>query len=329
LLSAAPGPFPVGHTTLRVDADASGPALNVHVWYPSSVASAAQMTYEIFPGVELASRLAMPDPPAGEGRFPLIVYSHGSGGFGLVATFFTEVLASHGYVVAAPDHPGDTVVDAFLRQQAGGSLDLVRAVRNRVVDLGRVLDALTEAASTGGSGVLAGVVDTDRVVLAGHSLGGAGALDAAARLRADAVIVMDPTLTTVSAPELARIEVPVLVMTGRAWVGQPEPFELRTAGPWYRVAIPTAPHDSFTDVCDYQADLATWLAAGAPAPLGPYIESLVAESCVPPAIAPARLRALVDGYSLAFVRWVLDDDPTWTELVDQAQPDATIEQRPS
>jgi len=35
---------------------------------------------------------------------PLVLFSHGLGGCALQTIFFTEELARHGYVVAAPDH---------------------------------------------------------------------------------------------------------------------------------------------------------------------------------------------------------------------------------
>jgi hypothetical protein len=72
-----------------------------------------------------------------------------------------------------------------------------------------------------------------------------------------------------------------------------------------------------------------WVTVGVTSVEGEPSEGLVAESCTPPAISPARLRDLVVGYSLAFLRWVLDDDTTWTELVRQTQPDTTLEQRSS
>jgi predicted dienelactone hydrolase len=57
-----------------------------------------------------------------------------------VATFFTQVLASHGSVVAAPDHPGDTIVDSVL---GTGGTDDTAMVANRVGDLQRVISAMT------------------------------------------------------------------------------------------------------------------------------------------------------------------------------------------
>ena len=38
------------------------------------------------------------------GPFPLLLFSHGYGGGGLGAVFFTEALAARGWIVACPDH---------------------------------------------------------------------------------------------------------------------------------------------------------------------------------------------------------------------------------
>ena len=44
-------------------------------------------------------------------RFPVVIFSHGKGGLRQQSTFYTAVLASHGYVVVSPDHEGDTIVE--------------------------------------------------------------------------------------------------------------------------------------------------------------------------------------------------------------------------
>src|SRR5690349_22230964 len=45
-----------------------------------------------------------PDTGTSQGAFPLVAYSHSSGGNRRSATFLCSHLASHGYVVAAMDH---------------------------------------------------------------------------------------------------------------------------------------------------------------------------------------------------------------------------------
>jgi predicted dienelactone hydrolase len=80
------------------------------VWHPTA-ASPAQYAY----GPKFSGNVVLNAPankvcgvPA-----PLIAFSHGDLGCGLQSIAFTEELARHGYVVAAPDH-----ADAFLYHTA-------------------------------------------------------------------------------------------------------------------------------------------------------------------------------------------------------------------
>lgn len=41
-------------------------------------------------------------------KWPFILFSHGAGAYRPSYSYWTEFLASHGFVVAAPDHPGSS-----------------------------------------------------------------------------------------------------------------------------------------------------------------------------------------------------------------------------
>jgi len=74
--------------------------LTVAVWYPT----AAEPKLHNYGG-STAGRVAVDAALLSEkGPYPLLVFSHGYGGSGLGAVFFTERLAAHGWIVAAPDH---------------------------------------------------------------------------------------------------------------------------------------------------------------------------------------------------------------------------------
>ncbi|MGZ3532833.1 MAG: alpha/beta hydrolase [Vulcanimicrobiaceae bacterium] len=64
-------------------------------------------------------QLAVRDAAARPGTYPLIVFSHHSGGHRRTATFLCTHLSSHGYVVAALDH--SEVVAAELARNDGES----------------------------------------------------------------------------------------------------------------------------------------------------------------------------------------------------------------
>ena len=72
------------------------------------------------------------------GPFPLIVYSHGSGGQRFISAFLTEALAARGYVVVAADHTGNTAVDQFTNT----TLPRKEVVRLRPVDIRAEMDVL-------------------------------------------------------------------------------------------------------------------------------------------------------------------------------------------
>ena len=127
-------------------------------------------------------------PEASEGRLPLILYSHHSGGNRRAATFLCDHLSSRGYVVAALDH--SEVIAAELRGMDGETAEQLGArvdawIANRVPDLRFLLDHLL-------SGKYARV-DADRVGIVGHSFGGWTALatpEVESRIRA--VVALAP-----------------------------------------------------------------------------------------------------------------------------------------
>jgi dienelactone hydrolase len=110
-------------------------------------------------------------PDQAEGRLPLIVFSHTSGGHRRQSSFLCEHLAGHGYVVAAADHTNNTAGDTVARAAAGplspAQIDeLVRGfIADRVPDIRVVIDEVTR-------GPFAERIDGSRIGLLGYSFGG-------------------------------------------------------------------------------------------------------------------------------------------------------------
>ena len=137
------GPFPVGVRTVVLAR--GGRALPVELWYPatdeyagSDVAESTRDTYQLIPGFPLVWQEAVRDATARPGRHALVVFSHGYGGHRRQSTFLCAHLASHGYVVAAVDHTGNTmleVVQGVLILGAGGRLPHPDTVLREFVDL--------------------------------------------------------------------------------------------------------------------------------------------------------------------------------------------------
>lgn len=108
LLAPAARASDVGFEELKI-ANGTGAPLAVGIWYPTEGAASPQ------PFHLLTQTVASGAPPAGE-RLPLIVFSHGTGGWygGHVDTALA--LAHAGFVVAAVTHTGDNYQD---HSQAG------------------------------------------------------------------------------------------------------------------------------------------------------------------------------------------------------------------
>ncbi|NDJ86999.1 MAG: alpha/beta fold hydrolase, partial [Chloroflexi bacterium] len=162
------GPFTVGTQEVRIDDDTR--PLDVTIWYPAdadSDAQAATYTYGPLEGQGQALSDAAPNTEAGP--YPLIIFSHGSGGFRYQSVFYTEHLASYGFVVMAADHPGNTVFD--LSEE-----DVMNSFLQRPRDVLRQLDYAEQLAT--GDGSLAGLIDVERVAITGHSFGGYTAVTA-------------------------------------------------------------------------------------------------------------------------------------------------------
>jgi dienelactone hydrolase len=168
----AVGPYSVGVRTF----DAAG--LTVEVWYPAGETARGEpgFVYRIEDLLTADAIAAAPDVrdldvalptaavrdarPRG-GAFPVVLFSHGAGGLRMQSTYLTVHLASHGHVVAAPDHPGSTLSDLII----AGDVDegaLFASFAARTAELAAVRDALPGELDS---------ADVDRLGVAGHSFG--------------------------------------------------------------------------------------------------------------------------------------------------------------
>ncbi len=281
------GAHDVGFRELEVtyEAVANGGerTLALRLWYPAVAGSEGPARYAVAGIVEVPADGALDGPAvASGGPFPLAVYSHGNAGDGLLAYPYAELFASHGFIVVAPNHTGNSAL-----QLLDMSFDpFVRTVVNRPADVSAVIDwAATELPDD-----LAGQAETDAVFLFGHSFGAfttfaGGGVDLddealrdgcaadcelyddpaiAAALAADlgdervvAIAPQAPALVPFyGAGELGGLSVPTLLMSARrditttdaaqaipAWSGLDHPDDL-----W--VELPDGGHLSFITVCD-------------------------------------------------------------------------------
>jgi predicted dienelactone hydrolase len=136
--------------------------------------------------------MAVRNAAAQSGTYPLIVFSHSSGGNRQQSTFLCTHLSSHGYLVAALDH--SELVAAELARKAGETDEQKTArvaawIANRVPDIRFLLDHLLDDAAWDSDAK----PDPVRIGVVGHSFGGWTALAATeADDRIRAVVALAP-----------------------------------------------------------------------------------------------------------------------------------------
>lgn len=169
------GPFAVGLREYTLD-DPQRP-LRVSMWYPAVRGSAGpKADYGRF-GVGVAIPDAQPD--TANGPYPLAVFSHGYTAERNANPYFTEHLASYGFVVLSADHPDEQTLSQAVRNDRSlaaveGTFALYVGYALRPFDVLREIDFA--AALTAKGGAFEGLIDTERIVVAGHSFGGYTAL---------------------------------------------------------------------------------------------------------------------------------------------------------
>lgn len=192
-----------------------------------------------------------------EGKFPLLVFSHGNGGFRHQNTFQAEYLASHGYVVVAPDHTGNAAVSLLPDQVVIYSSQTRTPERrdDRPRDVSFLITHLGKLNEESGHW-LAGHVAVDRCGALGHSFGGftvCRAIELDARIKAILPMTLAGTLaeTTESKP----CAVPLMVLLGDKdrTVGErgnqrSTAYFDHATGPKYLLNFKDAGHYTFTEM---------------------------------------------------------------------------------
>ncbi len=156
---------PVGLRPLSL-ADPTRP-LSGLVWYPARPTGEATTVGDT--AVFVGTRVFRDAQPA-EGRFPLVLLSHGWGGHDLNLDWLAAGLAEQGMVVVAINHPGSTTGDITPRT--------AMEIWNRPADISRVITRMLSDPT------FSPQLASGRIAVIGHSFGGDTAL-ALAGVRVD------------------------------------------------------------------------------------------------------------------------------------------------
>lgn len=330
------GEYEVGVQTITIDDPAGERPLTVDVWFP--IADGADATvphrYVYLPTVyyESPNAFSATADAIAPGPFPLVVYSHGSGGLRYIHSAYTEALASHGYVVVAADHTGNTALERI----SGADIPPEVTAYNRPNDVRRLIDAFIDP-SHPAAGAYAGQIDAEQIAVTGHSLGGYTSIaiatgisnevgDLAPDDRVDAIIPLAPASgpTLLSDELLSSIDVPLMVVVGTDDITTPvDPnvtriWDLSTVAPAYRVELVAGEHETFTDICAYQDQVP--LRDGVPQVVVDLIERFAQEGCLEGDIDIDRANSITVTYVLAF----LDEVFAGGEPITAAAPDDVI-----
>jgi len=304
----AAGPYDAGVTTIDL-----GDRF-VEVWYPIDPGSGREPTALVEPAEVLPEFLlellptsltapfdtgAHRDADAATGPFPLAFYSHGFGGYRLVATNYATHLASHGFVVAAIDH-----LERGLVAQISGQV--VDAPGQELLDLNRTLELLAERADDD-TDLLGGTVDVTRVAVIGHSAGGGAVNQAASEAWMDAGVSI-----SAGANGLEEKGKPYLVLVAELDAVVPASASRALyaflTGPRVYLEIADAGHNSFNDVCPplYESGEVAELEAL----VGPEQTTRAADGCTDDYEDPRLVQELAGHATVAFLKQHLDVGPT-------------------
>jgi len=236
------GPLSVGVTSRQIDhtgIDGQPRPLDLVIWYPTEADG------DVDPDLG-----AIVEAPLAEGApFPTIAFSHGQGAEPNQSRYQVAHLASHGFVVIAPGHPGSLFSECMFSCAPNFPV----SAANRPAEIVAAVDAIiAEALSAGGP--LHGAVDEARMGVIGHSFGGyttLGVMGGDSRDRFQAGVAMAPVA---NAGPTANITAPFMVMAAEldATVRMPSPrgtYEALTTDPRYYLWFANGGHYAYNDIC--------------------------------------------------------------------------------
>jgi predicted dienelactone hydrolase len=317
------GPYRVGVTTLdladpsRTNVPGDGPRPVVtEVFYPTTDDAIAGVPRDVVSvlGVPITEVPAYREVARADGRFPLVVFSHGNNGIRIQSLFLYIHLASHGYVVATPDHHGNTFVDTLLGVVDATSFD------HRPRDMSYLIDQLLLLDGAPG-GLLSGSIDADRIGASGHSFGGYTSFALATQplvgpppdTRVKAILPQAPAAIGFTDEAFGALDIPTLIVGGSIDETTPfdteqqRPFDLLPSGAVVvgLARIEGGGHYTFSNFCDVDRELLGFLGG-------------FEEACLPRHLPWRHAHEITNFLALNFFDAVLRADSTALERLQTA-----------
>ena len=336
-----PGAYPVGVTTTvfvdhsRIDPATKEPrTLVTEIWYPATDDARGlpkNKLSQFFPGgvtpsleqlIKLAYRKpiaeidaqfwndAIRDARVRDGKFPVLIFSHGNRGTRTQNTFWCDFLASRGYVIVSADHTGNAMVTILngkpvLYQNEGRE----QSWKDRPKDMSFLLDQMTLWAN-GADSRFAGKLDLSKVAATGMSFGSMTAIRVADEdPRFKAVLAMSgapESHTNLLVPSLYMIgsEDTTIKAEGNARVR--ENYGKHT-GAGFLLEMKNGGHYSFTDMFKLNANFGDGIGEGKRRATGEAFKFTSME----------KTYALINAYSLAFLGTYLKGEKDWLPYLQQ------------
>ena len=263
------GRFPVGVKTFQASDNLRNRLFPCEVWYPAAAHLAAQdlqaNTQDRFiPRLDTTEQRqsALRDAAAHAGTYPLIIFSHHSGGHRRTSTFLCTHLSSHGYIVAGLDHSEVTAPELARAQNETEQQKNLRwqaAIESRVPDTRFLIDQMLRSDVWNACAE----IDRNQVGLVGHSFGAWTTLATPeSDQRIKAVVALAPAGTSNPRPGILPVKlkfqwgrvVPVLYLAAENDVPLPltgmyELFD-RAPEPKQLVILRHADHMHFVDAVE-------------------------------------------------------------------------------
>lgn len=239
-----PGPYGVGlrrmtFTKQSVTKPGETRVLFTDIWYPAAPGAGP---IDRRPGGKSNAPLA-----AGLRHLPLVIFSHGSCGFQEQSIFLTSTIASYGFVVAAPPHPGNSTAEILTCSTSAAIQD---SFVNRPADIIFVIDSLL-ALNADPASFFFETIDPDRIGMSGHSFGGLTTLRVSAMdPRVIAGLALAPVARSIQ-DEVSHISIPTMIQVGTldGLLSDGRLAYGLLKAPRYRLEIENMTHSPFADVC--------------------------------------------------------------------------------